>query len=251
MDEIFLKAARSALAVWDLDDDLEDLIQDLRLWYLERPSTQEKLAQLSKPEAITTVRKIASQILSGKVLAGNTFKGDSLYSSDAVKQALRGESSNKYLLEILPICIDRLNNRNPGQAEAIRIRYDDGVVPEQGSDNALLVRAVKSLTEEVNVLYLTLNDNEVKAVRPDARRSKGQYSDPTANIALMLIDHPEMRDDYLEVTPIEDLLKGRNAKSIRPAVQRDGTVGVLPVAVVPGAVPARATDADPELEPTG
>ncbi|AHJ86418.1 hypothetical protein 40AC_55 [Mycobacterium phage 40AC] len=220
-DDILRKGARKALWAWKQDDsELDDLTNDLWVWYLERPSTQRKMAKLTDNEAVETVKIAALQMLSGKQLSSNEFNGRNLYSSEAVKDALRRASTNRYLVDILPLAIKSLDKQNEGYVEAIRSRYDDGVIPAQGSDAVKLTRAVKSLTEHVNVIAITAGvdaDGNVTegpgsrhAVFPETRKTKGEgHSDPTADIAIMLIEHPELRDDYLEETPIPEFLGGR------------------------------------------
>ena len=84
----------------------------------------------------------------------------------------------------------------------------------------LLSRAVKSLTEHVNIIAITAgvdSDGNVTegpgsrhAVFPETRRGRGAgHADPTGDIAVMLIEHPELRDEYLEVQPIREFLGGR------------------------------------------
>jgi len=225
VDEIFYKAAKSAIVTWgaaqsweSLEEDTEDLVQDLWVWYHERPSTQDKLDTLSEGQAVRTVRMICNQILSERVLSGNRFNGRSLYSSDAVREALHGLSSNKYLREMLPLALEAVQHRDEaledrGYAEAIRLRYEDKQIPEQGADHVRLVRAIKSLTDEINIMHLTSNQEGIGSrgeVFPGSRRASGGYHDPTGDIAMLLIEHPEVRDDYLEVTGIDNFLKGRS-----------------------------------------
>lgn len=48
MDGLFRKAAKSALYEWGREDGLEDLVSELWVWYLERPSVQYKLKESDK-----------------------------------------------------------------------------------------------------------------------------------------------------------------------------------------------------------
>lgn len=218
--DIFRKAAEIALAEWHTDqwdrqkDELDDLSQDLWVWYLERPGTQKKFKNLSEPEAVETARIHAIQILSKQALTENTFQGRDLYSSESIKEALNGGTSNKYLNEILPIALDNLGRRNEVQAEAVRVRYTDGEHP----DKDVLSRAVKSVTEEVNVIYLTSDDDGIGSrhkVFPETRHQKSGYSDPTGDTAVLLDSRPEYRVDFYGQTPISDFLQGAQAQ---PAV---------------------------------
>jgi hypothetical protein len=139
-----------------------------------------------------------------------------------VKEALTGKSTNKYLLTVLPQALATVDSRNPRYAEAIRSRYEDGVVPEQGAAHTYLRDALRSLRAEVNVVYLTADEADIgsrHAVFPETRRQKGEHSDPTGNTAILLMENPEIRQDYLEQTPITDLIDGQKAT---PAYELEG-----------------------------
>lgn len=220
-DKMFRKAASAALAEWHSDQwdrqrgALDELTQDLWVWYLERPDTQRKLKESDEFLARRLIFQAAMQMLARQALNSDVFDGRAIYSSDSVKAALAGKSTNKYLAEIKPIALKNLEKRNGEQAEAIRSRYEDGVVPEkEGGAAMLLSRAVKSLTEEVNVIYLTTDTDAIgsaASVFPDTRKRKGEHSDPTGNIAVMLIEKPEMREPFYEETPLRQFLGGRGA----------------------------------------
>src|SRR5690606_5238732 len=156
MDKVFRRAARKAMYEWGREDGLEDLVNSLWVWYLERPGTQEKLSEMSYLGSVEAVRQAAIQILQGEAAKDDVSSGNALYSSDAVKDALKGQSGNKYLDDVLPIAISRLASRNPGYVNAIESRYVDGSVPISGSaGQRRLSLTIKSLTEEINILYLT------------------------------------------------------------------------------------------------
>lgn len=199
IDGIFRRAAAKALLEWGWDESqyLDDLAQSMWVWYLERPSVQTQFAQLIEDDQTPLVRnlanKAAEQLLSEERYELNLFKDKSLYSSDSVREALRGESTNKYLMGALPIAIESVGRKWPDHAEAIRVRYDDGVVPTRDSPaKYVLIRAVKSLTEEVNAMYIA---DDVKGIGskdvmfPEQRKRKGQHGDPTGDVAMALIDH--------------------------------------------------------------
>ncbi|AOT24706.1 DNA binding protein [Mycobacterium phage Stasia] len=196
MVAVFEAAAKSALVTWGREGGLDDLVQDLWVWYLERPETQRKLAELSKPEAIVTVRRAAIQILTEQVLAGNNFNGKNLYSSEAVKDVLKDRSSNRYLKDIMPTALAALEKQNPGHREALRSRYDDGVIPAQGAPAQYLTEAHRAITEQVNIIVITAGDVSSAAVNAETRKSSGGRSDPTADAAIALI---EKGDEELEL----------------------------------------------------
>lgn len=199
IDGIFRRAAAKALLEWGWDESqyLDDLTQSLWVWYLERPSVQTQFAQLIEDDQTPLVRnlanKAAEQLLSEERYELNLFEDKSLYSSDSVREALRGESTNKYLIGALPVALKSVDEHNPLYAEAIRERYDDDVnYPPGSAGQKRLVRAVKSLTEEVNAMYIA---DDVKGIGskdvmfPEQRKRKGQHGDPTGDVAMALIDH--------------------------------------------------------------
>ena len=76
MDAIFRKAAKSALFAWKQDEaGLEDLVNDIWVWYLERPTTQKKLKSIEPHEAVKSVKKAALQILAKNSLSDDKFDG--------------------------------------------------------------------------------------------------------------------------------------------------------------------------------
>lgn len=221
MQKIFEKSAHSALFSWKQDSSgVEDLVNDLWVWYLESPATQKKLQDADEYLARRLVYKAALQKLAKESLSNDRFNGKNLYSSDSVRAALRGESKNRYLVDVLPRALKALGDQNAGYAEEIRLRYDDGIVPElHSATEKRLSRAVKSLTEHVNIIAITAGvDSEGNisegpgsrsAVFPETRRPRGAgHADPTGNTAIMLIEHPELRDEYLEEMPLDEFLDG-------------------------------------------
>jgi hypothetical protein len=195
--KVIRKAAESAVVEWfsgqweRQSQTVDDLNQDLWVWYLENPSTQRKVGGLSEPEAVKTVMLHAAQILSKQTLESNTFQGRDLFSSEAVRAALKGDSTNKYLQKVLPAAISGLN---PKYAEAIRKRYNDSVIPERGSaPEDELKQAVRTLTAEVNVSYITAEvqgAGSATAVFPHTRKAKGGHGDPTGDIGTQMADRP-------------------------------------------------------------
>ena len=221
MEKIITKSAKSALFSWKQSEEgLGDLVNDLWVWYLESPATQKKLKESDEFLARRLVYKAALQILAKNSLSDDKFDGKNLYSSDSVKDALLGRSKNHYLVDILPKALESLADQNEDYAEALRSRYTDGTSPSDKQGQNRLVRAHKSLTEHVNIIAITAgvdSDGNVTegpgsrhAVFPETRRGRGAgHADPTGDIAVMLIEHPELRDEYLEVQPIREFIGGR------------------------------------------
>ena len=216
------RAAKSALILWHSGqwtrqlELVDDLSQELLLWYAETPSTQEKMATLSEPEIMVTFRIHARQLLSKNTHDNNVFSGGNLYSGSAVRSALRGESTNKYLYQVIPIAMDRIIN---SQKSALHSRYELGIVPKENDERNLLKRAVRSLTDEINVLYLTTNQGTLgskSVIFPESVKAKGgDHSDSTGNTALMLMaQKPDFVDEYLYESPWEQVCKGAAAEPV-------------------------------------
>jgi hypothetical protein len=200
LQKIIRDTAARAVTYWaDTTESADDVAQALWQWYLERPSVQRRY------EATTTVTKrremfyrAAMQHLSAEKLQANAFDGRDLYSVYSVKAALVGTSTNRYLLAILPLALDDLERQNSGYREALRSRYDDGVVPRDNPGFKRLQHALSALVAHVNVEFIT-DQGETPSVQSDPRRPSrgaggaghrrvsGSYSDPTADLALGLI----------------------------------------------------------------
>lgn len=222
LDVTIRAAAKQALHDWGRPlDDLEDLVQDVWVFYLN-PRNVSLQNWVSKAETETGRRKvfyrtkrevqpdggvvwkrqgIISQILSGNQADDNIFSGEEIYSSDAVKDWLAGKSSNKYLGKLITNAMQWLGNYNPGHLAVIQERYEQQL-PEYlvpGAAAMKLSRAVKSLTDTVNRAVLEEKHGE-KSSTPSRgrgpRRGVGGYSDPTADLALGLI---KSGDDPLEI----------------------------------------------------
>lgn len=222
MNDVFKKAAKSALSEWYSgqwqlqEQELENLTNDLWVWFLERPSAQKKMDESEPKLQRALARRYALQRLAEATLSSDTFQGKNLFSVDSIKDALKGRSRNKYLKAVLPFArqaVQHADDRSTGRtyAEAIRSRYEDGKVPPRGSEQVNLVRALQALTDEVNVSYIT-NDVEGigsdKVIFPGLRKRNGEHGDPTANIALTLMDNPEIQESYLSPTPWQQVTTG-------------------------------------------
>lgn len=215
INKIFEKATRKALVGWESEIDSLELCNELWVWYLERPYVQKQFEELSEAKLVGFARRQAINILSKEAKDRDLFQHRTIYSSDSVKAALDSKSKNGYLESILPFAMDALGSKNSGYAEAIRVRYEDGQVPDKSGGAAMkLSRAVKALTEHVNIIALTAGHGNGKPklrnpVDPSNRSQGGVHSDPTANIALMLIDNPELRDEVLFELPLDQFIKGK------------------------------------------
>ncbi len=221
LNKLFRRSASSALAEWygsqwdRQKDALDDLVQDLWVWYQKSDTTKTKLAAADNPHKFA--QRVALQRLAEQALETDNFRGRNLYSVDAIKDALLGRSTNKYLLGVLPTALEALDKRNPKQAEAIRCRYQDGDVPVGAAQGMLLSRAIRSLADEVNVNYITAPVKGVgsrNVVFPHTRKQKGVHSDPTGGTAIALIENPHVRDQYLERTRWLQIDEGAAAEPV-------------------------------------
>lgn len=215
------RAAKSALVNWYSGqwvrqaEALDDLTQDLMVWYLERPSTQEKMSKLSDPEVMVTFRLHARQVLSDQQHEKNVSGGENYYSSDCVKSALKGESTNIYLQTILPYALERISRK---YKSAVLSRYELNIVPPQGAEHNILSEAVRALTEEVNVICLTStveNAGSRSVVFPDTIKPAANTSDETGNMALMLMDvHPGIVDEWHSEPNVRQTLLGEKVSPV-------------------------------------
>lgn len=211
-DGLFRKAAERALYDWHKQqwdrqkDDLDDLVNDLWVWYLESPAVQK---MVSEGSCWSAVKRHAIQILAEQAQSRDAFDGKKLYSADSVKDVLKGRSRNRYLKSILGLAWERVEARNPVYSTALTQRYINGQVPASRTAAQLsLYYAVTALTEEVNLIYLTENPG---AIPPGLRRRKGDQTDPTASVALGLLKGSPEAYEYLRETPLLAQIKGAKA----------------------------------------
>lgn len=227
-------AAKAALSEWypgqhNLQrQELEDLIHELWVWFLESPSVAGKLGESDPRLAKRLAFNKAMQTLAGNALQADTFNGRTLFSSESVKDALKGRSTNKYLLAVLPIALSAVQHKDdqtPGReyAEALRKRYEDEQIPSTKHEENKLVYAHKAITDEVNVHYLTSDVSGIGSsniVFPGIRRRVGGHSDPTAGTALTLLDaaedDPDVLEAYLTPTSWEQVMHGAAAEPTYP-----------------------------------
>jgi hypothetical protein len=215
-------AARQALHDWGLSyEGLDDLVHDGVVFYLERPSVSLWLSKADTETARRRVfyrtkkvvlddgtvewqrRGILSQILSGNQTADNVFSGDEVYGSNSIKDWLKGTSTNKYLGHLIQQGLDQLEAQHATYREAIRSRYEAGVVPDQGSAAVTLTRSVEKLTENVNRLGQAEKQGEVLVPerRASTRRGgKGGHSDPTADVAMALMRNGDTEQEVHDGT---------------------------------------------------
>ena len=214
-----VRAAKSALTLWcngqfnrqrGLMDDLQ---QDLLVWYLETPSTREKMSTLVDAEIFVTFKMRAQQLLSKNQLDDNIQRDRVLYSTESIKKYLKGESTNRYLIEVMPYAMDKINEVHK---EALLSRYVDGKIPSQGVNAELLSRAHRTVTAMVNLIQIVNKSEEVVGSRgtlfPESIKAPTRHDDPTGNITTTLMgEHPSYVDEYLDESPWQQVCNGAGA----------------------------------------
>ncbi|ASZ75487.1 sigma-K factor [Mycobacterium phage Kimona] len=195
VDDASVKAvAKSALAAWGSDvTEVDDLAQEIHQWYLERPSVQKALQEAEDKRARDRVLYHgARQVLVEKTFEADEAWGRNLYSTESIKAHLKGQSTNKFLRRVMPQALARLQRQNPDYAEVIEFRYELGGKP----DKDMLLRAHRALTRQVNIIAIDGEEEDLSATPAESRKAKGGMSDPTADVAIALI---EKGDEVIEL----------------------------------------------------
>lgn len=215
------RAAKASLSMWCNGQFsrqrgmYDDLLQDLLEWYLSRPATRLKMESLVDAEVFVTFKRHAQQALSEQQLEDNIQKDKVMFSTDSIKRYLKGKSTNKYLIEVVPIALDMINEKHK---ESLLSRYVDGKIPAQGKDAEFLSNSHKTLTAMVNLIQLTTESKTIgsrNVVFPDTIKPSGSHGDPTASIALTLIgQHPDFKDEYLYESPWEQVCQGAQVEPV-------------------------------------
>lgn len=200
------EVATTALIAWGSDVvAADDLVQEIFVWYLKRPSVQHLLAEADVPVRRIVLNKAAVQILVEETLDADERWGRNTYTIESVKDHLKGVSTNKFLRRLMPQAKAHLQRQNPRYYEAVERRYTDGVVPAQGAPAQLVTDALRALTRHVNGLLIEGKDRDESAVSANSRQAKGGKSDPTAEAAIALI---EKGDEPIELANEEDMVTG-------------------------------------------
>ncbi|AEK10542.1 hypothetical protein PBI_KSSJEB_49 [Mycobacterium phage KSSJEB] len=192
-NKLIKKAAKSVGNSWLLtSDQVEDLIQDLWVELLERPSRQQAISGVSEDEAVSYLRGHAGQILSVRMREEYLARGDWDYSAESIKDALKGRGDNPFLMEIIPQAIDRLADRHPPYAQALRVRYLDEVIVRDQAAKDRLKNAHKALAEEIHSVIVEMSEHDGPGSRskvfPDSIRSHNGPGDPVGEMATRLAD---------------------------------------------------------------
>lgn len=198
LGKVFIRVGRSLAWKWKIAE-ADDITNDLWAWYLSRPDSLADLAEQEEPVQIYRLKRTGNRILAEQALSLDVFNGKRLYSSEAVKDALKGRSTNKYLLRLIPEAMRELEESNPGYAEALRSRYGD---EDEEYDSDQLSEAHRRLTAEVNLRVITEDDHDGpgsrNAVYPELRKPTGGVSDPTYLAVMALDADPEARAEFYD-----------------------------------------------------
>lgn len=188
LNRLIKRAAKSAGNAWLLTPgQIGDLSQNMWVGYLEEPTRQRALEGVTDREAVRYLRGHADQVLSGTVRADDLAAGDRMYSSEAIKSVLKEAVYNPFLTSIVHLAVARLGDRHPPYAEALKLRYIDGITPPQGAAAVRLTAAHQALAEEVHTVVSEL-DSDRSSVEPDSISANRGPSDPTGDLAARLVD---------------------------------------------------------------
>ncbi|AVP42539.1 helix-turn-helix DNA binding domain protein [Mycobacterium phage Lopton] len=226
-NKLIKKAAKSVGNSWLLtSDQVEDLIQDLWVELLERPSRQQAISGVSEDEAVSYLRGHAGQILSVRMREEYLARGDWDYSAESIKDALKGRGDNPFLMEIIPQAIDRLADRHPPYAQALRVRYLDEVIVRDQAAKDRLKNAHKALAEEIHSVIVEMSEHDGPGSRskvfPDTIRSHNGPGDPVGEMATRLADDgwKSAGEDGLTYRELFDLATAEQVPSSAPKHHR-------------------------------
>lgn len=202
---------------------IDDVAQDLGLRFLEDSTFREvvKSCRNSRHRVsilVTRAHELFGEIREGSLVANNRV----LYSVSSVKELLKGRSSNKQLLDLLPEAMDRLRERHEPYAEVIESRYGRSEVPNTKTAENCLMNAHIAITGEINRANRrqaeTHNGPSMKhAVPPEERKAKGGSSDPTYEMAMGVMSSDEAREAFYVEEPLPVPHKEITGGSSNPA----------------------------------
>ncbi|QXN72926.1 RNA polymerase sigma factor [Mycobacterium Phage Sunshine924] len=221
------KAARSIGNSYLLTpDQVEDLVQDLWVSILERSTSRRLVEESGDDVGFNTLRVLADQILKDQWFADDLARGDWDYSSESIKDALKGRSDNVYLMEVIPQAVSQLVDRHPPYAEALKVRYIDGVVLRDNPNKMVLKRAHHALAEEVHKVIKQTDDHDGPGSRskvfPDSIRTHNGPGDPVGEMATRLADDgwKSAGEDGLTYRELFDLATAEQVTSSAPKHHR-------------------------------
>lgn len=148
------KAAEQAETRWNKLLDVDDIEQELWMFILERPATQDYLRGKPAKEQISALRKTADSICSKEKLDYERFTGNFLYTPADVRRILSRLAGDERILddEVIDFGIgfEALEDEYPQYYAAIKDFYFFGREVNNKSDKNLKYRAVDRLAELMN-----------------------------------------------------------------------------------------------------
>lgn len=175
-------------------DYVDDVVQELSVQYVTRPFFREVIdthPDKSYRAALIRfrVKKIFGEYLDADRLADN----QETYSVESVKEVFKGTSTNKHLVDLMPLAMIELGERHAPYFGALHQRYKLGIKPPPGPPRDALKNAHVAITEEINQLsrgdWVFRDGPQLRdAVGADNRAAKGGTGDPTGMVALALMN---------------------------------------------------------------
>lgn len=148
------KAAQQAETRWNKLLDADDIEQELWVFILERPATQNYLRGKTAKEQISALRKTADSICSKEKLDYERFTGNFLYTPADVRRILSRLAGDERILDDeaidFGIGFEALEEEHFHYYEAVRDFYFLGRSVENKSDENLKRRCVDKLAELMN-----------------------------------------------------------------------------------------------------
>lgn len=141
VQSVFTKAAWAAKSRgWDIE--VDDLIQELWIWYLEYPGIQ---GRLNQKLATTQANKIAASEIRKEMIFNVTYD----YSIETVKDILKGKIRGRKSVEDLADAIESLKAKNEDYTNVIAKRYYTNTKLTDSEQQTLKYAHVR-LTDEIN-----------------------------------------------------------------------------------------------------
>lgn len=148
------KAAQQAETRWNKLLDADDIEQELWMFIVERPATQNYLRGKSSKEQLKALRKTADSICSKEKLDYERFTGNFLYTPADVRRILSRLAGDERILDDeaidFGIGFEALEDEHFHYYEAVRDFYFLGRSVENKSDENLKRRCVDKLAELMN-----------------------------------------------------------------------------------------------------
>lgn len=221
LDKDIRAAAKRAWYSWDESvnsDAVDDVSQELWFEYLTKPSTKRLMDESPSKDRQNMLTRMAHRHFASMVESDSVADGQTEYSVEDVKAALKGEAKSEFLSELLSKGLIAIGRRHTPYHDALRGRYLELRIPQDDFTKNQLKNAHVAITEEVNKAlrnmhsppeeYYACTDKPFKTiddshkmrnpVEAGSRKSNGDISKPTEDLALALLDNPEEMRDLFE-----------------------------------------------------